>query len=98
MSITTLSSTAIQNRKAETLNSQSIRKTIAVREINLIDDTTIEYNGKRLEITKDAFKRAFDSPTHPILLKGVEDLKHALKNKSPVAELHNKIRNNLHES
>jgi hypothetical protein len=56
MSITTLSSTAIQNRKAETLNSQSIRKTIAVREINLIDDTTIEYNGKRLEITKDAFK------------------------------------------
>jgi len=41
MSITTLSSTAIQNRKAETLNSQSIRKTIAVREINLIDDTTI---------------------------------------------------------
>lgn len=56
MSIATLSSTAIQNRKAETLNSQSIRKTIAVRDINLIDDTTIEYQGKRLEITKDAFK------------------------------------------
>lgn len=56
MSVTTLSSTQIQNRKAETLNSQAIRKTIAVREINLIDDTTIEYQGSRIEITKDAFK------------------------------------------
>ena len=56
MSIATLSSTAIQNRKAETLNSQSIRKTVAVRDINLIDDSTIEFQGKRLEITKDAFK------------------------------------------
>lgn len=56
MSVATLSSTAVQNRKAETLNSQSIRKTVAVRDINLIDDTTIEYQGKRLEITKDAFK------------------------------------------
>jgi len=56
MSIATLSSTAIQNRKAETLNSQSVRKTVAVRDINLIDDTTIEFQGKRLEITKDAFK------------------------------------------
>ena len=56
MSVATLSSTAIQNRKAETLNSQAIRKTIAVREINLIDDSTIEYQGKRIEITKDAFK------------------------------------------
>ena len=54
--IQTLSSTVLQNRKAETLNSQSIRKTIAVRDIDLVDDTTIEYNGKRLEITKEAFK------------------------------------------
>ena len=53
--IQTLSSTVLQNRKAETLNSQSIRKTIAVRDIDLVDDTTIEYNGKRLEITKEAF-------------------------------------------
>ena len=56
MSIQTLSSTVVANRKAETLNSQSIRKTIAVRDINLIDDTTIEYQGKRLEITREAFK------------------------------------------
>jgi len=56
MSIQTLSSTVVANRKAETLNSQSIRKTIAVRDINLIDDSTIEYQGKRLEVTKEAFK------------------------------------------
>ena len=54
--ITTLSDSAIQSRKAETLNSQAIRKTIAVREVTLINDTTIEIQGKRLEITKDAFK------------------------------------------
>jgi len=54
--LTTLSGTAIESRKAETLNSQAIRKTIAVREITLINDSTIEIQGKRLEITKDAFK------------------------------------------
>lgn len=54
--LTTLSDSAIASRKAETLNSQAIRKTIAIREIDLINDTTIEIQGKRLEITKDAFK------------------------------------------
>ena len=54
--IQTLSSTEIDNRKAMTRNSQSIRKTVAIRDIDLINDTTIEYQGKRLEITSDAFK------------------------------------------
>ena len=54
--ITTLSAQEINNRKAMTRNSQSIRKTVAVRDINLIDDLTIEFQGKRLEITRDAFK------------------------------------------
>ena len=54
--ITTLSTKEIDNRKAMTRNSQSIRKTVAVRDINLIDDSTIEFQGKRLEITRDAFK------------------------------------------
>ena len=54
--LTTLSQTEIKNRKAETLNSQSIRKTVPVREVNIINDTTIEYQGKRLEITPEAFK------------------------------------------
>ena len=54
--IQTLSSEIIANRKAETRNSQSLRKTVAIRDIQLINDTTIEYQGKRLTITKDAFK------------------------------------------
>ncbi len=54
--IQTLSNEIIVNRKAETRNSQSLRKTVAIRDIQLINDTTIEYQGKRLEITKDAFK------------------------------------------
>jgi len=54
--IQTLSSTQVQGRKAETLNSQSIRKTVAVRDIDLVNDKTIEFQGHRLEITKDAFK------------------------------------------
>jgi hypothetical protein len=54
--IQTLSSDIIANRKAETRNSQSLRKTVAIRDIQLINDTTIEYQGKRLTITKDAFK------------------------------------------
>jgi hypothetical protein len=54
--IQTLSGEVLTSRKAETLNSQSLRKTVAVREINIINDTTIEFKGKRLELTKDAFK------------------------------------------
>lgn len=54
--IATLSSAVLENRRAETRNSQSIRKTVSVRDINLVNDTTIEYQGKRLEITTDAFK------------------------------------------
>ena len=54
--LTTLSAAEIDNRKSMTRNSQSLRKTVAVRDINLIDDKTIEYQGKRLEITPDAFK------------------------------------------
>lgn len=54
--IQTLSGEVIANRKAETHNSQTLRKTVAIRDINLIDDKTIEFQGKRLEITKEAFK------------------------------------------
>jgi len=57
MSVQTLSSTAIQNRKAETLNAQALRKTIAARELEIINDTTVAYNGHRLEMTKEAFKQ-----------------------------------------
>ena len=59
--IQTLSSDIIANRKAETRNSQSLRKTVAIRDIQLINDTTIEYQGKRLEITKDCLLYTSDA-------------------------------------
>lgn len=54
--ITSLSSQIIDQRKAESINAQSFRKTVAFRDLNLIDEKTIEYNGSRVAITKDAFK------------------------------------------
>jgi len=56
MSIQTLSSDVLQSRRAETLNAQALRKTVPVRDLNIIDDKTIELNGKRLEMTDKAFK------------------------------------------
>ena len=52
----TLSSTAIATKKTESIQSQSLRKTVAFREINIIDGKTIEYQGTRIGITKEAFK------------------------------------------
>ena len=54
--IATLSNDAILKRKEETLKAQALRKTVPVREINLIDEKTIEYNGARITITNEAFK------------------------------------------
>ena len=54
--ITTLSNQLVEQRKQETLNAQSIRKTVPFRDINLIDDKTIEYKGTRIGITNGCFK------------------------------------------
>ena len=56
MSITTLSNQLVEQKKVETLNAQALRKVVSFREINLIDESTIEYQGHRINITKDAFK------------------------------------------
>jgi hypothetical protein len=54
--IQSLSSTVIDQRKSESIAAQSLRKTVAFRDLNLVDEKTIEYNGTRISITKDAFK------------------------------------------
>jgi hypothetical protein len=56
MSITTISSGLITQRKTETLNAQNLRKSIPFRDINLIDTETIEWKGSEIKITKEAFK------------------------------------------
>ena len=56
MSISTLSQPIIAQRKAASIEAQSLRKTVPFSDINLIDEKTIEFNGSRIGITKDAFK------------------------------------------
>lgn len=56
MSIQTLSNTLIQQRKVETLEAQNLRKVVPFRDINLIDGESIEYNGQKINLTKNAFK------------------------------------------
>ena len=54
--VTTLSNNAIDSRKIETLNAQALRRTVAMRDIEIIDEKTIFYNGTQIGITKGAFK------------------------------------------
>jgi len=56
MSVTTLASPAIATKKAESIQAQSLRKTVPFRDITLIDEKTIEFNGSRIGITEQAFK------------------------------------------
>ena len=54
--VATLSQNAIESRKLETLNAQALRRTVAAREIEIIDEKTILYNGAQIKITDSAFK------------------------------------------
>ena len=54
--IQTLSTDVLKSRRAETLNAQAVRKTIPVRDIDIINDKTIRYQGKLIEMTPEAFK------------------------------------------
>jgi hypothetical protein len=55
--IITLSPQLIDLKKKDTLNAQSLRKTVQFADLNLIDDKTVEYKGARLAITPDCFKQ-----------------------------------------
>lgn len=54
--ISTLSNQLVEQKKVETLEAQSLRRTVPFRDINLLDETAIEYQGSRINITKSAFK------------------------------------------
>ena len=56
MAIATLSNTLIEQRKVATLEAQNLRKVVPFRDINLIDGESIEYNGQKINLTKNAFK------------------------------------------
>ena len=56
MALTTLSSGIITEKKAATLEAQNLRKTVAFRDITLIDASSIEYAGSKITLTQNAFK------------------------------------------
>jgi hypothetical protein len=56
MAITTLSNQLIEQRKVQTLEAQNLRKVVPFRDINLIDVESIEFQGSKINITKNAFK------------------------------------------
>jgi len=55
--LTTLSPTAFQARKAEAVRNEVMRKEISLSEFNVIDNTHIEVDGVKIELTQFAFKR-----------------------------------------
>jgi len=54
--LTTLSPTAFQARKAEAVRNEVMRKEISLSEFNVIDNTHIEVDGVKIELTPFAFK------------------------------------------
>ena len=52
----TLTASTITKYKQQTLDSQSLRKELSFRDINLVDTETIEYKGSRIKLTQGAFK------------------------------------------
>ena len=55
--VTTLSPTAFAARKAEAVRNEVMRKEISLSEFNVIDNTHIEVDGVKIELTPFAFKR-----------------------------------------
>ena len=54
-SITTLSQTAFDTKKAEAINNQLMRKEITLSEFNVIDNNHIDVDGVKIEVTDKAF-------------------------------------------
>lgn len=54
-SIITLGSPLIAQKRQETLNAQSLRKTVNFSDINLIDEKTISYKETRMAVSRDFY-------------------------------------------
>lgn len=53
--IITLGSTIVSERAAQAIEAQPLRKTVHLAELNLVDDTKIEYKGSQIKISKSGF-------------------------------------------
>lgn len=55
MNITTLSKEAVNERRAITTNAQMLRKAVPVREIDIVSESIISYQGRYVEMSPKAF-------------------------------------------
>ena len=55
-SITTLGSEIIKEKQTEALDLQPIRKTVNLRDIEILDNDSISYNGNVIAMTNKAFR------------------------------------------
>jgi len=55
--LTTLSGTVFEQKKAEAIRNEVMRKELSLSEFNVIDNTHIEVDGVKIELTPFAFKR-----------------------------------------
>ena len=55
--LTTLGTTAFNQKKEEAIRNEVMRKEISLSEFNVIDNTHIEVDGVKIELTPFAFKR-----------------------------------------
>ena len=53
--IITLGNNIISERAAQAIEAQPLRRTVHLAELNLIDDTKIEYKGAQIKISKSGF-------------------------------------------
>jgi len=55
--IVTLGTAAYETAKKQALNAELIRKEISLSEFNVINNTTIEIDGKQIEVSRHAFNK-----------------------------------------
>ena len=55
--ITTLSNQVYQNRKAEAISNQIMRKEVNLSELDVIDNTHIRIDGVTIELTEKAYRK-----------------------------------------
>lgn len=52
----TFSDTMVEARQKEAVQQQAIRRQVAVRDLNVLDPETVEYQGTKIQMSKEAFK------------------------------------------
>lgn len=54
--LVSLAESLVQQRMQQAIEAQPIRREVALQDVKIIDNETVEYNGRRVKITNTAFK------------------------------------------